>query len=300
MGFIDDAWDTFGRGVTAAKGVVSGIAVEQQVFAKNFARICTEGWRQGWHEANGGNLSYRMKSEEVASCRPFFSAAPSPWTSLDIQVSNLCGEFFTITSSGSFLHHVSQNFERNAGIVEIAPTGDAWRIVWGFRDENRPTSELSSHILVHSVRKEFFGDASRVLYHAHPPYIVALTGVLPPDARIFTRTLWKTMLECMVIFPRGIGVVPWMVPGNFAIAQATAEAMRTYDVCVWAHHGLFCAGIDFDSAFGRVQTVEKAAHIYALGRMMNGGRDEGLASIPDESLRDIAAAYNLSANEAFL
>lgn len=299
MGIIDEAQTIFDRGCAAAKGAVCGIAVEQQAFAKAFARLCTDGWQQGWHEANGGNLSYRLKPQEVASCRPFFSD-DSPWVPLDVRAPHLCGDFIAISASGCFLQNIARDFESNAGIIEIAQTGGAWRAVWGFKGGNRPTSELDSHILVHSARKELFGDASRVLYHAHPPYIVSLTKVLPLDARTFTRTLWKAMLESMVVLPAGVGVVSWMVPGDAAIATETADAMRIYDVCVWAHHGLFCPGADFDSAFGRAQTVEKASRIYALARMMNKGCDEGLASIPDEGLRDIAKAYNLSANEAFL
>ena len=34
--------------------------------------MCNDGWLQGWHERNGGNLTYRMKEEEVAQCRLFF------------------------------------------------------------------------------------------------------------------------------------------------------------------------------------------------------------------------------------
>lgn len=27
--------------------------------------MANDGWEQGWHERNGGNLSYRVKPEEV-------------------------------------------------------------------------------------------------------------------------------------------------------------------------------------------------------------------------------------------
>lgn len=32
---------------------------------RGFIRMCTDGWEQGWHERNGGNLTYRMKPEDV-------------------------------------------------------------------------------------------------------------------------------------------------------------------------------------------------------------------------------------------
>ena len=34
-------------------------------FTQGFIRMANDGWEQGWHERNGGNLSYRMKPEEV-------------------------------------------------------------------------------------------------------------------------------------------------------------------------------------------------------------------------------------------
>ena len=139
-----------------------------------------------------------------------------------------------------------------------------------------------------------------MLYHAHPANVVALTNVLPLDARTFTRALWKMLMEAMIAFPKGIGVVPWMVPGGPEIASATADAMRVYDACVWAHHGLFCAGNDFDSTFGLAQTIDKAAAVYAQARAMNGGSDRFASAIPDEGLRGIAEAYHLPVNEAFL
>ena len=38
-------------------------------FVKGFRRLATDGWDQGWHERNGGNLSYRIKLEEVESVK---------------------------------------------------------------------------------------------------------------------------------------------------------------------------------------------------------------------------------------
>ena len=83
------------------------------------------------------------------------------------------------------------------------------------------------------------------------------TFVLPLDDKIFTRELWESATECPVVFPDGVGVVPWMVPGGRDIAVATAKLMEKYDVAVWAHHGTFASGEDFDLTFGLMHTVEK-------------------------------------------
>ena len=300
MGFFDNAQEVLDRGVSAAKGAVSGVAVEQQAFVKGFARLCSEGSSQGWHESNGGNASYRLAPEDVASSRSFFYDNPSSWVPLGVQVANLGGEFFLVTAAGAHMRNVALDPDTGAGIVEVNAAGAAWRIVWGFKNGGVPTSEFPSHAAIQSVRREATGGTGRVLYHAHPANVVALTNVLPLDARTFTRALWKMLMEAMIAFPKGIGVVPWMVPGGPEIASATADAMRVYDACVWAHHGLFCAGNDFDSTFGLAQTIDKAATVYAQARAMNGGSDRFASAIPDEGLRGIAEAYHLPVNEAFL
>ena len=38
-------------------------------FVQGFIRMADDGWQQGWHERNGGNLSYRVKPGEMAADR---------------------------------------------------------------------------------------------------------------------------------------------------------------------------------------------------------------------------------------
>ena len=37
-------------------------------FVQGYIRMANDGWEQGWHERNGGNLTYRMKPEEDVVC----------------------------------------------------------------------------------------------------------------------------------------------------------------------------------------------------------------------------------------
>ena len=75
---------------------------------KGFMRMCNDGWLQGWHERNGGNLTYRMKEEEVAQCRPFFDPQPREWVNMGVQADNLAGEYFITTGSGKFFRNVEK------------------------------------------------------------------------------------------------------------------------------------------------------------------------------------------------
>ena len=36
-----------------------------QKVLEDYIRMCYDGFLQGWHERNGGNLTYRMKAEEA-------------------------------------------------------------------------------------------------------------------------------------------------------------------------------------------------------------------------------------------
>ncbi len=300
MGMLDDAREMVGRGLSAAHGAAAEAAVERQPFMRGFARLCADGWEQGWHEHNGGNVTYRLRPEEVDACRPFFSDAPGAWAPMGVRAERMGNAFFAATGAGRHLRNVSVDLARNAGIVELSAAGDAWRVVWGFAGGGRPTSELASHVLVHEVRAAAARGSCRVLYHAHPANVATLTAVMPLDARTITRALWKAMTECIMVFPRGVGVVEWMVPGSAALARATAELMRTYDAAIWALHGLFGAGSDFDDAFGLMHAIEKAAGIYVAARAANGGSSDFPNTIADDDLREIARELSLDVNEDFL
>ena len=82
-----------------------------------------------------------------------------------------------------------------------------------------------------------------------------MTFVLPLEDKIFTRELWEMATECPVVFPEGVGVVKWMVPGGKDIAVETSKLMEKYNVAIWAHHGIFVTGPDFDTAFGLAERI---------------------------------------------
>lgn len=99
-------------------------------FMQGYIRMCSDGWLQGWHERNGGNLTYRMTEQEATAAWPFFGP-PREWVKMDVQAQNLAGEYFVTTGSGKYLRNVVLNPAANIGIVEINAAGDSFRIVWG-------------------------------------------------------------------------------------------------------------------------------------------------------------------------
>ena len=130
-----------------------------------------------------------------------------------------------------------------------------------------------------------------------PTNVVALTFVLPLEDKIFTRELWEMATECPVVFPEGCRAAPWMVPGGKDIAMATSELMKKYNLVIWAHHGMFASGEDFDLTFGLMHTVEKAAEILVKMLAIQGQKRQ---TITPADFRELAQDFHLTLPEKFL
>ena len=264
-------------------------------FMQGFIRLADDGYNKDWHELNGGNLSYRMTAKEVEEVKSALNFG-SEWNEIGATVSQLATEFFLVTGSGKFFGNIKREPEANIAIIELDEKGENYRIVWGLCDGGRPTSELPSHLMNHEVKKIATNGDHRVIYHAHPKNLIALTFVLELKDEVFTREIWEMMTECPVVFPEGIGVVPWMVPGGKDIAVATSKLMKKYNIAVWAHHGLFCSGENFDRVFGLMHTVEKASEILVKVISMGGKRQ----TITVSDFRELAEGFNVTLAEESL
>ena len=265
-------------------------------FVQGFIKMADDGYRQGWHERNGGNLSYRLRTEEAESIKPRMNFRDE-WFPIGTSVPGLAGEFFLVTGSGKYFRNIIVDPEVCIAIIEIDEAGENYRICWGLVEGGRPTSELASHLMNHEVKKDVTGGAHRVIYHAHTTNIIALTYILPLDDKTFTRELWEMATECPVVFPDGVGVVEWMVPGGRDIAVETSRLMKKYNAVIWAHHGMFCSGEDFDTTFGLMHTIEKSAEILLKVLAVSPVKRQ---TITAQNFRDLAVGFGLTLPEEFL
>ena len=263
--------------------------------ARDFTKICTDGFNQGWHERNGGNLSYRMRQSEVDEIRDLLNEE-AEWQKIGTEVPGLANEYFMVTGSGKYMRNVQLDFEDNVAVIHLNEDGTRYKIVYGLVNGGRPTSELPSHLMNLEVLKQRDPEM-RIVYHAHPANTIALTFVLPLEDEIFTREIWEMATECPVVFPEGIGVVRWMVPGGREIGVETSEIMKTRNVAVWAHHGMFVCGHDFDETFGLMHTVEKSAEILVKVLSMSSRK---LNTIQPQDFRDLQKPFNITLDEKYL
>ena len=242
-------------------------------------------YHQGWDERNGGNISILVDEELV---RPFFKQdvflkdIPLNFTGDEI-VRNKC---FLVTGTGKYFKNIKNDPETNLGLVKISEDGKVAKLMWGYKDGGSLTSEFPTHLMSHATRLKI-NPKNRVIIHSHPTYTICMGACLPVDDITFTRKLWKSNTEAVIVFPEGIGVLPPMVCGTNEIGEATAEKMKEHRLVSWTNHGIYGAGENIDEAFGLIETVEKTAKIYmlTLGHAIN--------EIPDRVVIELAKLWGL-------
>ena len=261
MGFLDDI-------KKAGKDLARSLKdVKEAPFVREMCKTASNMYRLGWDERNGGNISYLLKEEEVAQyldLNEVIRTIPLMGVNeVDFDASPLEGKIFIVTGTGKYFKNVADDPETNLGIVRIGKGGKEVELLWGFKDGGRPTSEFPAHMMSHMARLSVDPE-NRVVMHSHPTNTLAMNFVHELDEKKFTHSLWEMCTECIVVFPEGVGVLPWMLCGTAEIGKATAEKMKEFRLVVWAMHGIYGAGKTPDETFGLIETVEKAAQIYML------------------------------------
>ena len=235
-------------------------------FLVEFAKTAANMYRLGWDERNGGNISYLLKEEEVKEfldVNHVIRKLPlAGVNSAAFDISPLIGKYFLVTGTGKYFKNVLDDPETNLGIIRIAPDKTI-DLLWGYKDGGRTTSEFPAHMMSHIARLKVDPN-NRVVMHCHPTNLLAMTYVHELDEAKFSHTLWEMSTECIVVFPEGVGVLPWMLCGTDEIGIATAEKMASFRIVLWSLHGVYAAGKDLDETFGLIETVEKAATIYNI------------------------------------
>ncbi len=255
-------------------------------------RTLTNMYAHGWDERNGGNVSVLLDEAELADYLDLSSVIRTIPTGF--AVPELEGTYFLVTGTGKYFKNVQYDPARNLGIVRLTERGARAQLLWGLSDGGSFTSEFPAHMLSHAARRKVDPE-NRVIMHCHPGNLLAMTYVHTLDEREFTRTLWQMCTECVIVFPDGVNVLPWMLCGTNEIGEATAKKMETARLVVWAQHGVYGAGKDLDETFGLIETAEKAAEIWlkiAHLPLVN--------TISDEALHRLETRFGVKAREGYL
>lgn len=262
-------------------------------YVQEMIEVTTNLYRLGWDERNGGNISYLLEENEVL---PFLNPTELiREIPMIFDAASLAGKYFIVTGSGKYFKNVQANPAENLGIIRVKEDGKTLQLLWGLEDGAVPTSELPSHFMSHMARLEVDPE-NRIIMHNHATHLLAMSFTHDLDEKAFTRTLWQMCTECLVIFPEGVSILPWVVPGTTEIGEATAAKMKETRLVLWPQHGIYGAGKDMDEVFGLIETAEKAAEVYTYVCAQGGIKQ----TISDENLRLLADSFGVTPREGYL
>lgn len=249
-------------------------------------------YQHGWDERNGGNISLLLEEDQISDYVDTKKVLRTMGTGFTAP--SLEGKYFLVTGTGKYFKNVKYAPEVNLGLVHLINKGQTAELLWGYTDGGCFTSEFPAHMMSHAERLKVDAE-NHVVMHCHPTNLLAMTYVHSLDEKEFTRTLWQMCTECIVVFPDGVNVLPWMLCGTNEIGIATAEKMQTARLVVWSQHGIYGAGKDLDETFGLIETAEKAAEIY-----MKIAHLPLVNSITDEQMHLLEQRFGVKARAGYL
>ncbi|MDR3061140.1 MAG: rhamnulose-1-phosphate aldolase [Dysgonamonadaceae bacterium] len=242
-------------------------------------------WEKGWAERNGGNISVNVTeciTNEIKSLPSLVPAIPLP-----LQFDYLRGNYFYVTGTGKRMRYVAKAPFEHGSIIRINDEGNAYGIV--AENPVMPTSELPSHLSMHNYMREI-GKGIQVVLHTHPTDLIALSHSKKfLEEGAMARILWSMIPESRIVVPRGIGIIPYEIPGTLELAAATIRQLDKHDVVLWEKHGVLCVGDDIVETFDAIDTLSKSAQIYLTARQA-GFDPQGMT---DEQLDALVPVFNL-------
>lgn len=239
-------------------------------------------WEKGWAERNGGNITVNITEhvdDEVRTMPAISEVKP-----IGTVLPHLKGCCFYCKGTQKRMRDLARDPMANGSIIRILDDCASYVIIAD--NPVMPTSELLSHLSVHNYLLAK-GSPYRASLHTHPVELVAMTHCRKfMEKDVATKLLWSMIPETRAFCPRGLGMVPYLMPGGVELAEATIKAIDDdYDVVMWEKHGVFAVDTDIMSAFDQVDVLNKAALIYMASRNM-GFEPEGMSDAQMKAMSD--------------
>lgn len=157
---------------------------------------------------------------------------------------------------------VSKGFMTPESICRIDRDGRLIESASGYR----PSSEMKMHMRVYEKRS----DVGAVV-HAHPPYATtfAVAG-MALDAPILSEA---------VVSLGAVPVAEYGTPSTSEIPDNIEKYLPYYDTLLLEHHGALTWGVDLDTAYMRMESVEFYAELIYRAKTLGGIREFDEAEI---------------------
>lgn len=242
-------------------------------------------WQKGWAERNGGNITVNVTEyvdDEIRQMPAISEVYP-----IGATLPHLKGCYFYCKGTNMRMRDLARWPMNNGSIIRILDDCASYVIIADH--PVKPTSELPSHLSVHNylIAK---GSPYKASVHTHPIELVAMTHnpkFLGKD--VATNLLWSMIPETKAFCPRGLGIIPYKLPGSVELAEATINELDDYDVVMWEKHGVFAVDVDVMQAFDQIDVLNKSALIYIASKNM-GFEPEGMSQ---KQMKEMSVAFNL-------
>ncbi len=242
-------------------------------------------WQKGWAERNGGNITINITDlvdDKIRKMKPIAERM-----SIGKVMPHLKGCYFFCKGNNKRMRDLARWPMENGAVIRILDDCASYEIIAD--NPVRPTSELPSHLALHNY---LIGKGSnyKAALHTHPIELIAMTHnpeFLKKDK--LTYLLWSMIPETRAFCPKGLGIIPYTMPGSMELADESLKALDEYDVVMWEKHGSVAVSENIMEAFDMVDTLSKSAQIYMSGKSM-GFDPEGTSMADIDALR---IAFNL-------
>lgn len=247
-------------------------------------------WQREWAERNGGNISVDLTDifgPPPTDLSPFPHCPLSMVGGEGAFPADSAGHIFFVKGTGERIRELS-NPELAGCVLRIDDEARGYHILWGGRGlhDYKPTSEFISHVEI-IMDKQRRGAADRCVVHTHPLELIALSHHprYARDSDAYTNACWKMLPEVRAFVPRGIGVVPYCMPGSQTMADDTTAVLRQHDVAIWEKHGAVATGTDALMAFDYVDVANKGAKLHLMC-LSSGFEPEGVSPKDMQELQE--------------
>ena len=223
--------------------------------------------KNGWAEKNAGNFSIMIDSDiEISSSKNY---------PLQISYPTLAGKTLIVTGKGKRMRDIARSPAENTVVLKINSNGDSYNIISVARII--PTSELPTHLAIHTMIAQR-SSSERAVIHSHVTELIALTHIKKYcNQKNLNNLFWQMHPETIMFISKGVGFVPFELPGSSEIAEATIEKLKNHQIALWEKHGVFSIANNLNDCYDLIDIIAKSARIYFMCAS-TGTLPEGLSN----------------------
>jgi rhamnulose-1-phosphate aldolase len=250
-------------------------------------------WQREWAERNGGNISVDITDifGQLPADLKSFPHCTLSFIGTNKFPKESAGHVFFVKGTGERIRELNEP-EKAGCVLCIDENAEGYYLLWGGRDKDdyAPTSEFISHVEI-LMMKRAIGSLDRCVVHTHPIELIALSHhpEYAHDDEKYTHACWQMIPEVRAFVPKGIGIVPYCMPGSDIMAEGTKEILKTRDVAIWEKHGAVATGTDAIVAFDYVDVANKGAKLFLMC-LASGFKPEGVSK---QNMQDLKETFNL-------